>query len=68
MNTGVTMHLPNWCMSGITRWIPNISPGNATALSVERGLTNNKVVCTFNMDTIPAEGWIMLSMSWPAGL
>lgn len=68
VNTGVTMKLPSWCMSGITRWIPNISPGNAAALSVERGLTNGKVVCTFNMDTIPAEGWIMLSMSWPAGL
>lgn len=64
----VTMQLPAWCMSGITRWIPNVSPGNGAALSLERGLHDGKVLCTFNMDNIPNEGWIMISFSWPAGL
>lgn len=62
------VNLPSWCMSGITRWIPNISPGNATALSLERGLYNDKVSCTFNMANIPVDGWIMISFCWPAGL
>ena len=62
------VNLPAWCMSGITRWIPNISPGNATALSLEKGLHDGKVSCTFNMANIPVDGWIMLSFSWPAGL
>ena len=67
MNT--TLTLPDWCMSGITRWIPNISPGHATALSIERGLqSNGKVLCTVNFEAIPQTGWIMISMCWPAGL
>lgn len=66
---GTTLTLPDWCMSGVTRWIPNISPGHATALSIERGLqSNGKVLCTVNFEAIPNDGWIMLSMCWPAGL
>ena len=66
---GTTITLPDWCMSGVTRWIPNISPGHATALSIERGLqSNGKVLCTINFEAVPYDGWIMLSMCWPAGL
>lgn len=66
--TGTTMTLPAWCMSGITRWIPNISPGHATALAIEKGLHDGAVLCTFQMEAIPDSDWIMLSFTWPAGL
>ncbi len=69
---GTPIYLPPWCMSGLTRWIPNISPGNATALSIERGLHQTpqglKVACTVNFADIPVNGWFMISMCWPAGL